>query len=101
VQKHQNIAVPAHIQEVLNEHLKMNFENLEMQLLSNLKLKKENKKKSYEYQKLRVEKIGIENIRVSKLKKLKEDYDLWIKEFENNFYIIPEVKQVLGVKING
>ncbi len=101
MQKEEKNNVPDFIITVLVEHLKMSFDNLEMQLKSNLQIKKENKNKSYEYQKLRIEKIGIENIRISKLKKLKEDYDIWHKEFNSNFNIIPEVKQIIGLRING
>lgn len=97
----QTAILPDLIKTVLNDQLKMGFDNLEMQLQSHLKVKKENKIKSFEYQKQRIEKIGIENIRLSKLKKLKEDYDIWVNEFNNNYNIIPEVKQIIGLRING
>ena len=63
--------------------------------------KKENKINSYEYQKTRISKIGIENIKQSKLQRLEREHDKWLREFNSNQKVIPSIQQLLTIKING
>ena len=51
--------------------------------------------------KTRIEKIGIDNIRQSKLSRLKIEHENWLKEFQSNQKIIPGTKQLLTIRING
>ena len=46
-------------------------------------------------------KIGIENIKLSKLSKLEKEHDKWMKEFQTNRKIIPGTKQLLTIRIDG
>ena len=85
----------------INASLFMVFQNLEADVLSKMKAKKENRLNSYTFQKSRIEKIGIDNIRQSKLARLNIDHENWIKSFESNQKIIPGIKQLLTIRING
>jgi len=86
---------------MLDEYLYISFQNLEADILEQMKLKKENRLKSYDFQKSRIEKIGIANIRDSKLKKLKEEQDIWLRHFQTDQKVIPDLKQLITVRIDG
>lgn len=85
----------------LNKALFLSFQNLEVELAIKIKAKKENKINSYNFQKSRIKKIGIDNIRESKISKLDIEHNSWLKEFESNRKIIPGIKQLLMIRING
>ncbi len=85
----------------LNDSLFIVFQNLEADVLSKMKAKKENRINSYSFQKTRIEKIGIDNIRQSKLARLNREHDNWLREFQSNQKIIPGIKQLLTIRING
>jgi len=88
-------------QEELNQALFLSFQNLEADLVSRMKAKKENKSNSYSFQKSRIKKIGIANIRRSKLHRLENEYKAWQIEFETGSKVLPGVKQLLIIRING
>ncbi|MFB0937423.1 MAG: helicase-related protein [Urechidicola sp.] len=89
------------IEKELNEVLYIVFQNLEADVSEKMKFKKENKMNSYSFQKSRINKIGIENIKLSKLSKLEKEHEKWMKEFETNKKIIPGTKQLLTIRIDG
>ncbi|MDA3907014.1 MAG: helicase-related protein [Bacteroidales bacterium] len=89
------------IDSVLRESLFTTFQNLEADVMKLMQVKKENRLKSYEFQKLRISKIGIENIRLSKQKKLEDEQIKWLKEFDVNQKIIPGTKHLLTIRIDG
>jgi superfamily II DNA or RNA helicase len=89
------------IHKHLNDLQYLVFQNLEADVLTNIKAKKENRANSYAYQQNRINKIGIENIRISKLAKLDKEHVNWIKEFQSNQKIIPGIKELLTIRING
>lgn len=89
------------IQNDLNEALYLVFQNLEAYAKANMKLKSENRAHSYSFQKNRINKIGIDNIRISKLSKLEKEHENWMKEFKSNQKIIAGIKQLLTIRING
>jgi len=47
------------------------------------------------------EKIGIKNIRDTKLKRLNSEQEKWITEFQKNQRVIPGIKNLLNIKIDG
>ena len=49
----------------------------------------------------RISKIGIENIKQSKLQRLEREHDKWLREFNSNQKVIPSIQQLLTIKING
>lgn len=85
----------------LNQSLFLSFQNLEVDLITRMKFKKENRLNSYSFQKSRIGKIGIENIRQAKLQRLEKEHKTWLKEFELGSKIIPGIKQLLMIRING
>ncbi|MBP6236746.1 MAG: DEAD/DEAH box helicase family protein [Saprospiraceae bacterium] len=88
-------------QKELNQSLFLTFQNLEADLITRMNTKKENKLNSYSFQKSRIEKIGIDNIRIAKLQRLEREHKTWLKEFESGSKIIPGIKQLLMIRING
>lgn len=88
-------------QKELDQALYLSFQNLEADLTTRMVAKKENRINSYGFQKSRIEKIGIDNIRQSKLQRLEKEHSTWIKEIEAGSKIIPGIKQLLMIRING
>lgn len=86
---------------IINDALYITFQNMEADLKQSLKIKKDNKLNSYEFQKSRINKIGIENIRKSKLKRLESEYKKWLSDFEENQKLIPGTKQLLAFRLDG
>ncbi len=77
------------------------FQNLEVSVSAIMDTKLKNKEKAFEFQKLRINKIGIKNIREAKLKKLVSEHERWISEFKASKKIIPGIKHLLNIKIDG
>jgi len=88
-------------QKKLNQALFLSFQNLEAELITRMRAKKENRMNSYNFQKSRIGKIGINNIRHSRLQRLEIEHKSWLKEFESGNKIIPGLKQLLIIRING
>lgn len=97
----QEITDSESFQKELNQALFLSFQNLEADLISRMKIKKENRLNSYSFQKSRIERIGIDNIRQAKLQRLEKEHKIWLKEFESGSKIIPGIKQLLMIRING
>ena len=89
------------LEKQLEEHLFVVFQNLEAQVIEKMKFKKVNKINSYQFQRARIEKIGIGNIKQSKLKRIDTEQDQWLKEFQVNQKVIPGIKQLITIRING
>ncbi len=89
------------IEKELENDLYTAFQNLEATVSGKMNKKKENRINSYNYQKSRIEKIGIKNIRQSKMNRLEKEHELWLKEFRLNQQVIPDLQQLLTVRING
>ncbi len=62
--------------------------------------KMENKINSYNFQKSRINKIGIDNIRLSKLRRLEKEHEKWLKDFNLSQKMIPGIKHLLTIKID-
>lgn len=88
------------IEKELESDLFMVFQNLEANVSEKMNKKKENKINSYNYQKSRINKIGIENIKQSKLNRLEKEHAKWLKEFQANQKVIPDLKHLLTVRID-
>ena len=91
----------AKAKKVIDDALFTTFQNLEASVQDKIAFNKENKINSYEYQKTRISKIGIENIKQSKLQRLEREHDKWLREFNSNQKVIPTIQQLLTIKING
>lgn len=97
----QGINEPESFQKEMNQSLFLSFQNMEADVMIRMKAKKENRLNSYCFQKSRIERIGIDNIRQAKLQRLEKEHEAWIKEFESGSKIIPGIKQLLMIRING
>lgn len=92
---------PKSFQKEMNQSLFLSFQNLEADVMIRINTKKENRLNSYYFQKSRIERIGIDNIRQAKLQRLNKEHKAWMKEFETGSKIIPGIKQLLMIRING
>lgn len=87
--------------EFLEPYLINVYKDLKHEVQKNLETKFEKHLNSFEYQKSRTEKIGIENIRVAKLNKLSKEFEDWKKSFAANKSIIPDLKHIVSVRLDG
>lgn len=92
--------VNKNVEAELNDALYVVFQNLEAEVFEKMKFKKENKLNSYNFQHSRISKIGIENIKQSKILRLEKEHEKWLKEFQLNQKIIPGIKQLLTIRID-
>ena len=74
---------------------------MEAAIVNNLHDKADNKLKAISYAMRRVERIGIENIRKSRLKRLEQEKQEWKDLFDKNSNVVPGVKQIMTVRIDG
>lgn len=85
----------------LQKNLYSVFLNIESEIQSDIESKLDKKRHVMDVAENRIRRIGIENIRQGKLKKLQEQRD----QFENNlshaYNVVPDVKHILTVRING
>lgn len=88
------------LEERFNSALNTHFESLESQLLSSIENKKANRQKAYEYQKKRMDNIGIENIKRSRLNKLEEEFQEWKKNIQLNSKVVPGIKQIITFRLD-
>ena len=86
---------------ILQNNLHAVFHRMECEIENNLKNIFEKKVRAIDYSEQRISKIGISNIRNSKLKRLKEERKNWKAAFEKSKSIIPDVTMILTVRVNG
>lgn len=86
---------------ILQNNLHAVFHRMECEIENNLKSIFEKKVRAIDYSEQRISKIGISNIRNSKLKRLKEERKNWQAAFEKSKSIIPDVTIILTVRVNG
>lgn len=88
-----------------NEQLKKNlhavFMKLEIDIHNGIENKLAKKRHALDVAENRINKIGIENIRQAKLKKLQEKRELFEHSIEHAYCVVPVVKHILTVRING
>lgn len=89
------------IYKTLEDELENSYKDLKSELDQQLKAKLDNKIKSYEFQLSKLQRIGIENIRKAKTRQLKAEQAEWLKAFEANQTIIPDIKHLLSFRIDG
>ena len=87
--------------KLIDEALFISFQNIEAEMKEKLNTKKSNRLNNYEFQKSRINKIGIENIRTSKLLRLEKEHHKWLSEFEENQKVIPDTKALLIFRLDG
>ena len=85
----------------LEDTLQNTFDNLEATIRIVLQKRFEKRQNLYNFQKKGIERIGIDNIRAAKLKRLNQEYEKWVQRFEKDTRIVPDVKRLITINING
>lgn len=79
--------------------LQPKYEEFESKLLANTAKIQSDKEKSFAFQEKQMKRIGIENIRQSRLKRLYQEKELWESTFKTDKQIVPSLKCLLVVNI--
>jgi len=87
------------IEASLKDPLYSTYQELTSSVKKKITAKRENKLNSFDFRKTRIERIGIDNIRESKLRKLELERKQWEEEFTLNQKIVPNIKHLLSLKI--
>jgi len=86
--------------EIAEGVLREKYQELESQILSNTQRIKQNREKAYDFQLKQLNKIGIENIRQSRIQRLEKEKYTWAKSHELQKEIIPDLKCLLIIKFD-
>lgn len=87
--------------KVLMNNLHAIFHRMETDIQANLQIKAERKLKALKYVEHRLHRIGIENIRKAKIKKLQVQRESWENAFAQGRSVVPDVKHILTVRVDG
>jgi len=77
------------------------FHRMEVEILQNLQKKSDSRLKALDFQKQRAERIGIMNIRTSRIRKISEEKQQWLDNMRSSQSIVPDVKNIIKVRIDG
>lgn len=77
------------------------YEGLKMHIENSLDRRYEKRMKAIKYARKRIDKLGIENIRKSRLKKLESEEQKWLRDYTLNKSIVPNVRHLITVRIDG
>ena len=85
----------------LHNNLYAVFHRMEEGIMTGLQTIAEKKLRALDFTEQRLSRIGIENIRLAKMRRLKEEREVWMDTFRKSAHVVPEVKHSLTVKIDG
>lgn len=85
----------------LHTNLYAVFHRMEEGIMTGLQTIAEKKLRALDFTEQRLSRIGIENIRLAKMRRLKEEREVWMDTFRKSAHVVPEVKHILTVKIDG
>lgn len=85
----------------LNNNLHAIFHRMELEILNNLQGMVEKKLRALGFAEHRINRIGIANIRNAKMRKLQTEKENWQNAFAKGRSVVPDVKHILTVRING
>lgn len=98
----KGVILPPQVESILQKQTEMaesilreKYLELESQIISNTERIKQNKEKAFEFQLKQLNKIGIDNIRQSRIQKLEKEKYSWEKSHELQKEIIPDLKCLL------
>lgn len=86
---------------LLRTNLHTIFHRMEESIMAGLQDIAQKKIKALDFTEQRLNRIGIENIRVAKMRRLKEEREGWMNTFHKSAHVVPEVKHILTVRIDG
>ncbi|MCK9331020.1 MAG: hypothetical protein M0Q94_14185, partial [Candidatus Cloacimonetes bacterium] len=79
--------------------LQSKYEEFESKIIANTAKIKQNKERNFAFQERQMKRIGIENIKKFRLKKLYKEKELWISNFESAMQIVPALNCLLIFKV--
>ena len=85
----------------LQNNLQSIFHRMEQEIEENIRNLYDKKNRAFDYSEQRINKIGIANIRNSKLRQLHAERESWKRMFETGMSIVPDVNLTLIVRLNG
>ena len=85
----------------LNNNLHATFHRMELDIQNNLQGMVERKLRALGFAEHRINRIGIANIRNAKMRKLQTEKEDWQNAFAKGRSVVPDVKHILTVRING
>ena len=85
----------------LHNNLYAVFHRMEEGIMTGLQTIAEKKLRALDFTEQRLSRIGIENIRLAKMRRLKDEREVWMDTFRKSAHVVPEVKHILTVKIDG
>ena len=77
------------------------FHRMEMDILETVKTKANARLNALNYQRQRAERIGIVNIRNSRIKKIETEQQQWQENMRKSQSVVPDVKNIIKVRIDG
>lgn len=85
----------------LNNNLFTIFHRMENEIQSNLQTIAEKKLRALGFAEQRIARIGIENIRKAKMRRLQAEKEEWTNTFTRGRSVVPDVKLILTVRVDG
>lgn len=89
----------ADISKKAEELMQKKYEEFERSILLNSGKIESNKEKSFAFQEKQMNRIGIENIKISRLNRLHKEKEIWEDTFQSASQIVPSLSCLLIVKI--
>lgn len=77
------------------------YHRMEMDILETVKTKANARMNALNYQRQRAERIGIVNIRNSRIKKIETEQQQWLDSIRRSQSVVPDVKNIIKVRIDG
>ena len=85
----------------LQNNLHAIFHRMEENIMAGLQDIAQKKIRALDYTEQRLNRIGIENIRLSKMRHLKKEREEWLETFRKSGHVAPYVKLIMTVRIDG
>lgn len=85
----------------LQNNLHAIFHRMEENIMAGLQDIAQKKLRALDYTEQRLNRIGIENIRLSKMRHLKKEREEWLDTFKKSGHVAPSVKLIMTVRIDG
>ena len=77
------------------------FHRMEVEILQTVQKKSDARLKALDFQRQRAERIGILNIRKGRIRKIDEERQQWLDNMRRHQSVVPDVKNIIKVRIDG
>lgn len=77
------------------------FHRMENEITNNVQVKSASHIKALDFQKRRAEHIGIVNIKNARLRHIDEEKQQWLDNMRKNKRVVPDLKNIINVRIDG